>query len=272
MGLLNTKTIEQVLTPIRRFAGGWEPMGAITREADKRSIKELTTTIDAYAQTIPEVKAFAEQIKKLKPKHMGTIADTIELSNHHEMLMTGVDLKQTGSRGISIREALIQDMVEASKSNPEAMELVDAVINNTDSLASKYALAQLSGGILKNKEMAVHMSETAKVVPDIAKETLGGGYLGDFSKEANFMDWIKTMVNPDTKPNKINTFFKDLVAFTEKRHENFRIDVNNFLSSNASREKMAENYKVLPEVVEMLGNKVENFNIVDFVTKNTNLY
>ncbi len=264
------KTVKQ---PINRlFDGGWQPIGAITREVDTRSVEQLTQTIDAYAQRIAEIATFADDIKKLKPKHMGTIADTLELSQYQAMLPTNVDLNKLGNRGISYRDAVIQDMIEASKTNPEAMELADAIINNTDSTTAKYALAQMSGGVLKNKDLAKHMQETAKVVPDIAEETLGGGYLMDYSKQENFMQWIKTMVRPETKPDKITALFKDLSAFTEKRSETFGININDFLKSNASKEKMAENYKVLSDVIEMLGNKVENFNIVDFVTKNTNLY
>lgn len=274
--IFNSKTaeaVEKAKQPINRlFDGGWQQMGAITRGTDTRTASELKHTIDAYVQRIPEIATFADDIKKLNPKHMGTIADTIELSQYHEMLPTNIDLKKVGSGGVSYRDAIIKDMVEASKTNPEAMELVDAIINNTDSITAKYALAEMSGGILKNKDVAKHMQETAKVVPDIAKETLGGGYLMDYSKQENFMTWIKEMVNPDTKPDKITGIFKDLIPLTENLPQTFIINVNKYLISGAPKEKLAENYKVLPDVVKMLDGKAEKIDVVDFVTKNTNLY
>lgn len=273
MGLFSSKTAETVIKKpvIRLFKSGFQPMGAIKREPDTRTAQELVQTIEAYAQQIPEVKAFAGEIKQLKPKHMGTIADTIELSNFHEMLPTNIDLGMVDKRGLSIREILIRDMVEASKTNPEAMELVDAIINNTDTTTAKYALDCMRGGVLKNKNLAPHMSEAAKVIPEVAKETLKGGYTMDFSKQEDFMSILKALLDYRTKPDKIVPLFKDLSAYTEKLPQEFVINVYDFLQSNASKEKMAENYKVLPDVIKMLGDKIKDFNIVDFVTKNTNL-
>ena len=44
------------------------------------------------------------------------------------------------------------------------------------------------------------------------------------------------------------------------------------MTSNTPKEKIQENLKVLPDVLKMLGDKIKDFDIVDFVTKNTNLY
>lgn len=73
-------------------------------------------------------------------------------------------------------------MVKSSKENPEGMDLVNAIINNTDSTTSKYALHVMSGGVLNNKDLARQMNATSKIVPEIAKETLSGGYTMDLSK------------------------------------------------------------------------------------------
>lgn len=271
MKIFSRKTVDVVKKPITRlFNGGFEKMGAIKRTPDTRTKEELVQTIDAYASQIPELKAFSKEIKGLNPKHMGTIADTIELSNYTELLPTNINLNNVN--GVNVRNILIKDMIEASKTNPKALELVDSIINNTDSTTSKYALASMSKGILKNKELAGHMAETAKVIPDIAKETLQGGYTMDFSKQENFMNFVKTMVNPQTKPDKITALFKELIPFADSRPERFEVDVNKFLTSGASVEKMSENYKVLPDVLKGLGDKVKDFNLVDFITKNTNLY
>ncbi|MBS4760144.1 MAG: hypothetical protein KHX03_05555 [Clostridium sp.] len=274
MGLLTSKILQETIKkPVNRlFTDAFEQMGAITRKPDTRTKDELVQTIDYYTQRIPEMKEFAKEIKTLNPKHMGTIADTLELSTHKEMLPTYINLGAKTTNGVSYREVIVKDMIEASKTNPEAMELVDAIINNTDSTTSKYALGMMSGGILKNKELAKHMQETAKIVPDIAQETLNGGYTMDYSKQENFMDMIKTFVNPNAKPEKITALFTDLAPATDKLKANFNIYMDKFVNSSTPLEKVKENIKVLPDIVKMLGEKVKDFDVVDFVTKNTNLY
>lgn len=274
MGLFTSKILQETIKkPVNRlFTSGFEQMGAITRKPDTRTKEELVQTIDYYSQKIPEIKRFSQDIKSLDKKHMGTIADTLELSTHQEMLPTTVNLAAKTQSGVSYREAIIQDMIEASKTNPEAMELADAIINHTDSTTSKYALGMMSGGILKNKKLAKHMQETAKIVPDIAKETINGGYTMDYSKQENFMDMIKTFVNPNAKPDKITVLFTDLAPATDKLDQNFNIYMDKFVNASTPIDKVKENIKVLPDIVKMLGEKVKDFDVVDFVTKNTNLY
>lgn len=276
MGLFTPKTIQKTIEkPINRlFTGGFSQMGAITRKPDTRTKDELVQTIEYYTGRIPELKQFAKEIKSLNPKHMGTIADTMELSCFQEMLPTNINMAKISQRGVSYRQAVIEDMIQASKTNPEAMELAEAIINNTDSTTSKYALGLMTGGILKNKELAKHMQETAKIVPDIAKETLKGGYTMDYSKQENFMDMIRTFVNPNAKPEKITVLFKDLAAAVDNlpQNVNFNIYMDKFVNSSTPLRQIKENIKVLPDVVKMLGEKVKNFDVVDFVTKNTNLY
>lgn len=275
MGLFGAdKVFKQVVAkPVNRlFTGGFEAMGAISRKPDTRTKDELVQTIDYYTQRIPEMQEFAKEIKTLNPKHMGTIADTLELSTHQEMLPTAINLGAKTTSGVTYRKAVVKDMIEASKTNPEAMELVDAIINNTDSTTSKYALGMMSGGVLKNKELAKQMQATAQVVPNIAKETLNGGYTMDYSKQENFMDMIKTFVNPNAKPDKIKALFTDLAPATEKLEPEFNIYMDKFVNSSAPMEKVKENIEVLPDVVKMLGDKANDMDVVDFVTKNTNLY
>ena len=271
---LFTKLAETtVKAPVNRlFKGNFAQMGAIKREPDTRTREEIIQTIDYYAEKIPEIKQFASEIKQLNTKHMGTIADTLELSTYHEMLPTNIDMSKISNRGISYRQAVVEDMIEASKTNPQAMELADAIINNTDSTTSKYVLEAMTGGIMKNKELANHMHETAKIVPNIAKEALDGPYLMDYHQQENFVNWLNVLLHPQTKTDKITSLFKDVAAFCEKQPENLVIEVNKFLESNTPKEKIQENLKVLPEVLKMMGDKVKNFDIVEFVTKNTNLY
>ena len=264
---------QTIKKPVNRICTDcWHNMGAITREPDTRTSQEIAQTIDYYTQKIPELTKFADEIKTLKHKHMGTIADTLELSEHNEFLYNTIKLGEKSPNGITYREKLVKDMVEASKTNPEAMELVDSVINSTDTLTSKYALAMMTGGILKNKDLAKQMQATAEIVPNIARETLQGGYTMDYSKQENFMNMIKTFVNHNANPDKIKALFTELVPVTEKLEPNYDIYIDRFVNSSAPMEKVKENIKVLPDVVKMLGDKAQDMDVVEFVTKNTNLY
>ena len=274
MGLFTSKTVQKVVEkPFNRlFTGGFSQMGAVSRKPDTRTTEEIVQTIDYYTERMPELKRFSQEIKGLNPKHMGTIADTMEVSCYQEMLPTNINMKDMSRRGVSYRQAIIEDMIDASKTNPEAMELADAIINNTDSTNIKYAFRMMTGGGLKNKELAKHMQATAQIVPDIARETLNGGYTMDFSKQENFMNMIRTFVNPNAKPDKIKVLFKDLAPATDKLEPNFNIYMDKFVNSSTPMGKVKENIEVLPDVVKMLGDKANDMDVVDFVTKNTNLY
>ena len=158
-------------------------------------------------------------------------------------------------------------MIRASKENPAGMDLVNAVINNTDATTSKYALHVMSGGVLNDKSLANQMFATAKVIPDIAKETLQGGYTMDLSKQESFMSFIKSMVNPDTKSDKITSLFSDVVPFADARPEAFNIDVLGYLTSKADVEDIKARLKILPKVLEGIGGKIKDFDLVKYLTK-----
>ena len=253
--------------PVRRlFTGGFSQMGAVKRDIDRRTYNILQDNIDYYADKIPEVKQFAKELKTLNPKDLGTICDTLELNSYHALL-TEVEANVDKAYSKTLREKLIPQMVKASKENPEGMDLIHAIINNTDSTTSKYALHVMSGGVLNDKSLAHQFAATTKVVPDIAKETLSGGYTMDLSKQESFMSFIKSMVNKDTKSDKITSLFRDVVPFTEKRPETFEIDVLGYLTSKADVEDVRARLKMLPKVLESIGDKFKDFDLVKYLTK-----
>ena len=265
-GILKPISASKAKQPVERiFTSGLETMGAITREPDKRTPQQLKDTIEAYSESIPEIKKFVQDIKELSPKHIGTIADTFELASHDIMLMTDVKMRPYLPK-------LIDDMIYASKNNPEGMELADAVINHTDSLTSKYALCSMSSGVLKDREVARQMHETSQVIPDIAQETLGGGYLGDFSKQERFMDFVKSLVNPKTIPEKIKSLFGDIAAFASKRPEEevYEINIPKYVQSPVSLDKIREKLNLLSKQLDSKEKTVKgNFDLVDFVLGGT---
>ena len=253
--------------PVRRlFTGGFSKMGAVKRSNDCRTYNVLQNNIDYFADKIPEVKKFAKEIKTLNPKDLGTICDTLELAEYHAML-TPVEAAVDKAYSKSLKENLIPQMVKASKENPEGMDLVNAIINNTDSTTSKYALHVMSGGVLNNKSLARQMNATTKIVPEIAQETLSGGYTMDLSKQERFMSFVKLFVQPDAQPDMIKFLFKKLIPFTDKRPERFGIDVVDFVNSKADVEDVSARLKMVPKFLENIGDKFKDFDIVKFLTK-----
>ena len=71
--------------PLTRF-GGWQVLEHVKRPADTRTKTELLDTINAWAQKNPEIKAFLPKLKNVEDKHLGLVADVIELSNHSSFL------------------------------------------------------------------------------------------------------------------------------------------------------------------------------------------
>lgn len=269
MFIRKTPGANAIKEPVRRlFVSAFQPMGAVKRDIDTRTYGQLQDTIDAYAQQIPEVKEFAKELKTLNPKDLGTICDTIELSNYHAFLsQVEANLDRVYSK--TLKEKLLGQMVKSSKENPEGMDLVNSIINNTDSTTSKYALHVMSGGVLNDKNLARQMVATSKVVPEIAAETLQGGYTMDLSKQERFMNFIKIFVQPDAQPDMIKFLFKKLVPFTDQRPQNevFNIDVPAFVNSKADVEDVAARLKMVPKFLENIGDKFRDFDIVEFLTK-----
>lgn len=166
----------------RLFLGDWEQMGHIKREPDTRTTEQLIENIDYFAQKCPEVAKFKNELKEMKPQHLGLVSDICELANHHELLNTAIDTKKTASNGKSLFQFLLEKLPEASKKNPSAVELSQEIINNTDSIAAKYTLGALSQ-LYDCKEAAQNIKAAIPLVSDIAESTLSSGYTMDYSKE-----------------------------------------------------------------------------------------
>ena len=135
----------------------------------------------------------------------------------------------------------------------------------------------MTGGVLKIKNLAKHMQETAKAVPALAESSLKGEYTMNFSKENNFLNLIKTCLDDSVQPNKIKLLFDDVLKTTDKvidqspKDINVKITLDRFLHSKAPIEQVQENIKILPQVLEGLMGKAKEFDVVDFLTKNVNM-
>lgn len=254
----------------RLIKGGSERVDRVVRDPDTRTLQELKDTISAYSETIPVVSKYAEEIKKLPKKHMGIVADTIELSEYSQLFAADVNLKKEQD-GVVVLGTLINDIIMASKYNPSGLNLVSAIINNTDALTSKFALYVMNGGAIADKQLSKQMEEAAKVVPQIAEETLKSHEVFDFSERMSFMTKIRNLVSKNVVPEKIESFYKDIMSFGKYAPESFKMDADKYLTSKTPMFRIKENLSILPQVLGCRPKSSGKFDIIEFVNKNTNI-
>lgn len=278
MGTLNKiigkgAQITERLQPSLRF-DAWQQMGAITREADTRTTKQLLANIDYFAQQLPEVAQFQKELKTMKPEHLGLVSDICELGNRTSMLPTSINIRKPASNGKSLLEFLMEKLPKASKENPEMIEFSKEVINHTDTTAFKYFLGSFAG-VFEHPEAGRHLAATRPLVKDIAESTLRGGYTMDYSKEQKFVNALNVFINPSVNPQKIEVVNEALrTADKLPAHVDLCCDIDGtkILNSNASVQQMKENLKTFEQIAEGLSQKTKEVDLSEFITKNTNLY
>lgn len=256
-------------TPVYRF-GGFEQLGAQVRPKDTRTPSQLCATINALAEKNPAVKEFVKDLKSMNPKHLGLVSDTIELASRKEMLITDVNMnKVIPQTGKSLLQHLLSVYPKASKENPHAMEFAQEVINNTDTLTSKYFLAVLNG-IFTTPQAGKHLEALKPMVKPLAEATINGAYLGTFEKQMNFINLINGILTPQTKPEKIALMPKLCQAVDRVPEGNFEIVLNKFAMSDTPLKQVEQNIAILPEVAHESVKQGKSIDVVDFVNSNVN--
>ena len=253
----------------RLFINGPDMVKSLKRPADSRSLSQLKETIEAYCREIPEIQQFAKDINKLPKRDMGVVADILELSEYDAPYYDDIDLKDEVN-GEPALKIIVNEVIKASKNNPEALTLINSIINNIGAKPIKFFLMKMTDGTLLNKDRAKQMKETAKVIPEIAYESFIGLDF-DNMEEKNFVSWIKTFTNPETKPDKITSLFNDIIGFAKTREENIFIDAVPYLHSDTSKETIRNNLKILNEIMNINKGQMNNVDLVSFVIKNKNI-
>lgn len=257
----------KLTAPLTRF-GGWVQMGAVKRPADTRTTEELTESIKLWANKNPEVKEFLPHLREMNPKHLGLVADTIELANRHSMLPTDINMKGQTSAGKTLLGVLLDIFPRASKENPNALDFAQEVINNTDTITSKYFLWQTTGGVLENKNVAEHFKAAKPLVEIFARETLTPPNPMTYDKQNDFMLLTRSVINEDADPKKISLVKELLDKIGEKAY----FALSDVVSGKAPLSKLQDNMNSVGEVADMFVQKGKYLNAGEFLNKNTNLY
>ena len=254
--------------PMTRF-GGWQVLGHIKRPADTRTKTELLDTINAWAQKNPEIKAFLPKLKNVEDKHLGLVADVIELSNHSSFLPKDINLKGPTSLGVSISEFFLNAISILSKENPNVLDFTQEVINNTDTITSKHFLWHASGKILFDKGVSEHFKAAKSLVEPFAKQSLANPSPILRDSEDQFMGLIKLVVNEDADAKKVAVLGEAMKKVGDKAY--FYID--EFVTSKVPTEKVEDNLNTLEQVAKLLNaSEQKPMNAGEYLTRNTNLY
>lgn len=272
-GAKHAEPLAEKIKPAFRF-GGWQQMGAFTREADTRTTEQLLANIDYFAEKMPEIVQFKKELKSMEPKYLGLISDICEFASHTEMLPTNINIRKPASNGKSLLEFLMEKLPKASKENPEMLNFTQEVINNTDTTASKYFLGSFAG-VFEHSEASRHLAATRPLVKDIAQSTLSGGYTMDYSKERNFVNALSTFINPSVNPEKIEVV-NDALKMVEKLPDNIdlscTVNSTDIINSSTPLQQMRENIGTFTQIAENLSQKTKSVDLSEFITRNVNLY
>lgn len=251
----------------RLFKGGWEPIGHVKRGIDTRTTEQLLENIDYFAKKCPEVAQFKEALKAMNFKHLGLVSDICELATNHEMINTAIDIRKPGSNGKSLFQLLLEKLPVASKENPASIKLSQEIINNTDSIGAKYALAAISP-LYECKDAAKHIEATIPFISDIAEATLNGGYTMDYSKEKNFVNGISNFISPTVPLERLN-LLHEICKVAEKAKVSCNIDAFQFLKSKTPVNIVKENLETFQKIDGNMQGKV--INLTEFLEKNINM-
>jgi len=273
MGLF-AKNITNITKPIERLVGGTRPMGAVEKAKDTRSHSQLSAALDYYSQINPEISQFISSIKK--SKHLNLAVDIAEHANDTTKLPTNINLRQKGRNGeSSAYEDIFANFAQTSKEHPATLDLMQEVVNQTDSTTSKYTLSYLPN-LMKNPLPEAQAKAAIPGVKAAAEATLEGGYTMDYSKQKDFIGFLQILTSPEAKPEKIKAFPEMLNITSEIEHQNKNkqiiIDPYMLVTNPRPVNEVMENLKTLQ--ASGLYSKMDSktpFDVAEFANKNINL-
>ncbi len=267
-----SKISKQALRPIGRLTEAWQTTGAVRRAADTRTAQELKTTLEAYAQTLPEIAKFKKDIKALPMQHQGLVADVAELASSKIFLPTDVNMFEVVGKE-TVLERLVGDIIIASKKNPDALDCTQEIINNTGSTPAKWILSAMSGGIIKQEKAAKQFAATKEMIPILAEHAFQGGYTADHKGAEYMVDCLKRLLTPEVKPESIK--FVTEFSKNSNKFENLEgLHLDEILNTKAPIEKLRANFEVLPQINDMknISPSGQKIDPTTFLINNVNLY
>lgn len=202
----------------------WLNMGAVSLKPRTNTQDEILNSLKAHAKDNAEIADFLEHLDEMDNKYLGLAHDIVDLSGHNEGLGNSINMLDKANENHSFMGHILGMLPVVSRENPAALDLSQAVINNSDTINAKYFLINLFGFDLhKMSGLAEQFKAVKEVIPVIARDTLSGGYLMDFSKNKEFFEFVKFLASSDSKPANVrmlNEIMKVIQTLCKKTNPN----------------------------------------------------
>ncbi len=202
----------------------WLNMGAVSLKPRTNTQDEILNSLKAHAKDNAEIADFLEHLDEMDNKYLGLAHDIVDLSNCNERLVGSINMLDKANENHSFMGHILGMLPVVSRENPAALDLSQAVINNSDTINAKYFLINLFGFDLhKMSGLAEQFKAVKEVIPVIARDTLSGGYLMDFSKNKEFFEFVKFLASSDSKPANVrmlNEIMKVIQTLCKKTNPN----------------------------------------------------
>lgn len=190
--------------PKLRFDSGFEPY-INKRQPDTRTADELKASIRAWANSISEAKQILPSLDSMRPKLLGLVADTLELSQKNLKYQSEVNMMK-GDTNINPLEALMAQLPVASKKNPNSIDFAKQVIDRAGLTTSKFFLKDsaekgflIADGVDRNFDKAVSL------VDELVKVTVNAPINGrePIERQKDFMKALSIILDKKTDVEKI---------------------------------------------------------------------
>lgn len=232
----------KLLNPIMRFEG-WEPIEFPKRLPDTRTVEELKGTIEAWSRRLSEVKDVLPELKNMNPKHLGLVADTIELSQKPATFFKDVDMMALDKElNINPLGVLMATFPIISKKNPNAMDFAQKVVDTAGKLMSKFFLKSaaeydllIRNGVDQNYKNAI------PIVKPLIEESLTTPLGEEFARQEGFVYRVGILIDKDARLEKISLLEDVYKKISYKFSMPF--DIIDFVKSDTPVDIINENLK-----------------------------
>lgn len=215
-------------------------------------------------------------------RHLSLAHDVVDLSNttaliNHDIFPT-VNFNAIGQNVKTGKDTTLMGYVlnllpELSKANPKAVDLAETVVSHSDDTNAKFFLQRFVEGFpfVGTEKQAEATEPLVKYLTESILKGMPSMDLGPTSKEQTFFNQISHLCREDSKPENIK-LLKQVKDTTDRIASSVSASINLDDFRVADTERIVENMKVLPQVLEMAEAKgLSTFDVSGFLTKNVNL-
>lgn len=212
-----------------------------------------------YSQYLKEVRKYLNSLKQSNPKYLDLLVKILCIATQ-ELPALDVEL-----RGYTF-ESLLEQFNSASYNNHEALDFTIEILNVVDVLTAKYYLAHLSGGILLNNNLKKQFKASIpfiKIVYNSLEDSL------DLTKQVNFMNAIKIIINEKADSEKIALLPRIKYLVDKVSKNNHPIDVTTFIYSKEKITNIDEKLEALANIIRVSEKTGTHVDCVSYLIQNS---